>query len=236
MSNIKIVLVGGPCGGKTSSIYEYKAKLSKDYDIQSTEETALRLLNLGYLDECPISSLDFQNLLLKIQFIKEYIAEQESEVLLCDRGIFDAKAYLSVEEFNRLLKVNKLLEENIMSTYDGALYYRSIAYEYPKMFSTKRKYETPEKAIERDALSLKIWQDKLIPAIYSNEQGFEMKKKIIYNSLVSFLENSTNKDLKSLADFYNENILKIMVEEIEEILFNNNVSKKVKSKTMELIR
>ena len=41
-----------------------------------------------------------------------------------------------------------------------------------------------------------------------------MKKKIIYNSLVSFLENSTNKDLKSLADFYNENILKIMVEEI----------------------
>lgn len=236
MNNIKIVLIGGPCGGKTTSVCEYKERLSKKYNVQFIEETASSLLNLGYLDELPISSFDFQNLLFKIQFINEYIAEQNSEILLCDRGLFDAKAYLSEEDFNRLLKANKMLKENIMSTYDGALYFSSIAYNYPEMFSRKRKYETPEKAIERDALSLKIWHDKLISSIYSDEQGFEIKKEIIYNSLVYFLKNNSNNDLKSLVDFYDETILKIMVEEIEEILFNNNIPKKVKSKTMELIR
>ena len=91
MSNKKIVLVGGPCGGKTNTIPKLINQLKDDYLISSTEEIAGALLEMGYLDEYPITSYSFQNLLFKLHFINEYNNEQKSEVLICDRGIFDAK-------------------------------------------------------------------------------------------------------------------------------------------------
>ena len=107
MKNIKIVLTGGPCGGKTSSIYNFANKLSNKYNILIVEETARALLKLGYLDEYPINTIDFQDILFKIQFINEYYSEQNSDLLLCDRGLFDALAYIDEKAFeDYLLRIN----------------------------------------------------------------------------------------------------------------------------------
>ena len=235
MSNKKIVLVGGPCGGKTNTIPKLINQLKDDYLISSTEEIAGALLEMGYLDEYPITSYSFQNLLFKLHFINEYNNEQKSEVLICDRGIFDAKAYLVQSDFSKIIVENKVDEKQIMQTYDAALYFRTIAYEYPEKFKKERIYETPESAIQRDKLSLVIWKEKLIESRYSNYDGFDKKQKVIYDSLIRFLE--TNVDVSPmLSDCYESSYVDKMTEDIRELLEINNIPKSVREKTLRLIK
>ena len=94
MKTYKIVLTGGPCGGKTDSIdFLSKKLIEQDYSVKIVNETANSLLKLGYMPSVNISTFDFQNLLFKIQFLNEYMSEGKSNILLCDRGLFDGKVY-----------------------------------------------------------------------------------------------------------------------------------------------
>lgn len=138
MKTYKIVLTGGPCGGKTESIdFLSKKLIDQDYSVKIVNETANSLLKLGYMPSVNISTFDFQNLLFKIQFLNEYTSEGKSNILLCDRGLFDGKVYIGESDFQNILDLNKVKEKEISSTYDGALYFRSISYEYPNEFSKK---------------------------------------------------------------------------------------------------
>lgn len=235
MSNKKIVLVGGPCGGKTTTVLKLINKLKNDYLISSTEEIAGALLGLGYLDEYPISSYDFQNILFKMQFINEYNKEQQSEILICDRGIFDAQAYLTPIDFSKIIFENKVDAKQIMQTYDAALYFRTIGYEFPEQFKQERIYETPESAIQRDKLSLRIWKEKLLETRYSNYDGFDKKQQIIYDSLIRFLE--TQKEVSPmLSDYYESYYVDSMLNDIRETLEANNIPKSIKERTLRLIK
>ena len=138
MITYKIVLTGGPCGGKTESIdFLSKKLIEQNYSVKVVNETANSLLKLGYMPSVNISIFDFQNLLFKIQFLNEYISEGKSNILLCDRGLFDGKVYINESDFQKILELNEVKEKEIFSTYDGALYCRSISYEYPNEFSKK---------------------------------------------------------------------------------------------------
>ena len=66
METYKIVLTGGPCGGKTDSIdFLSKKLIEQDYSVKIVNETANSLLNLRYMPSVNISTFDFQNLLLR---------------------------------------------------------------------------------------------------------------------------------------------------------------------------
>ena len=104
MKNYKIVLTGGPCGGKTDSIgFLSKKLIEQDYSVNIVNETAKSLLKLGYMPSINISTFDFQNLLFKIQFLNEYMSEGKSNILLCDRGLFDGKVYIDESDFQKIL-------------------------------------------------------------------------------------------------------------------------------------
>lgn len=236
MKNIKIALVGGPCGGKTSSINIFVDKLSDKYNVSIVEETANALLNLGYLDEYPMDILDFQDLLFKIQFINEYYSELDSDLLLCDRGLFDALEYIDESEFYKILDRNNLNKEIIRSTYNRALYFRTIAYEYPKSFSLQRQYETSESAIQRDIKSLNVWKDKLLNIRYDNTKGLNIKQNIIFNELEGYLKNLKGEGLFMLSDYYSEKYTNNMKDSIKEICDKNRIPNRVRKKTMELIK
>ena len=237
METYKIVLTGGPCGGKTASIdFLSKKLIEQDYSVKIVNETANSLLKLGYMPSVNISTFDFQNLLFKIQFLNEYMYEGESNILLCDRGLFDGKVYIDKSDFQKILDLNKVKEKEISSTYDGALYFRSISYEYPKEFSKKRIYESPEVGRIRDERCKKIWMDKIVSCNYDNLDGFENKQKMIFLALKKQLEYLKQINSYKLSDYYDIEYFKYIYSGINEILTKNDVSDDIKIKTRGLIR
>lgn len=236
MITYKIVLTGGPCGGKTESIdFLSKKLIEQNYSVKVVNETANSLLKLGYMPSVNISIFDFQNLLFKIQFLNEYISEGKSNILLCDRGLFDGKVYINESNFQKILELNEVKEKEIFSTYDGALYCRSISYEYPNEFSKKRIYESPEVGRIRDERCKEIWIDKVVPCIYDNLDGFENKQKIIYLALKSFLKYLNQNESHKLSDYYDIECFKYIYNGINDILAKTDISDDIKIKTKGLI-
>lgn len=237
MDTYKIVLTGGPCGGKTESIQFLSKKLVElDYSVRIVDETANALLQLGYMPNRNISTFDFQNLLFKIQFLKEYISEGKSEIILCDRGIFDGMVYIDTDGFQKILELNRLDKERLFSTYDGVLYFRSIAYEYPDEFSKKRIYESPQVGMNRDEWCFRIWEEKIISCNYNNVDGFRNKQEFIYIALKKQLEFLKTIKTINLSDYYGYEHFRYICDGIDDILTKNNISKDIKIRTRELIR
>lgn len=237
MKTYKIVLTGGPCGGKTDSIGFLSEKLiEQNYSVKIVNETANSLLNLEYMPGVNISTFDFQNLLFKIQFLNEYLSEGKSNILLCDRGLFDSKVYIDNNDFQRILYLNKVEEKEIFSTYDGVLYFRSISYEYPDEFSKRRIYESPEIGRIRDERCKEIWIDKIVPCDYDNLDGFKNKQKMIYLALKKQLEYLTQIKSYNLSDYYGIEYFKYIYNGINDILVKNNISDNIRIKTKGLIR
>lgn len=237
METYKIVLTGGPCGGKSNSIEFLSKKLiEQNYSVKIVEETANSLLKLGYIPSVNISTFDFQNLLFKIQFLNEYMSEGKSKILLCDRGLFDGKVYINENDFQRILDANKVKEKELFSTYDCALYFRSISHEYPDEFSKKRIFESPEIGRIRDERCKEIWIDKIVPCNYDNLCGFENKQKMIYLALKKQLENLKQIKSYNLSNYYDIEYLKYIYNGINDILAKNDISDDIKIKIKGVIR
>lgn len=237
MRTCKIVLTGGPCGGKIEFLQFITHELRKKFSpVNFVNETANNLLALGYMPSDNISVFDFQNLLFKIQFLKEYKQEGKSKIVICDRGLLDGKVYIDEISFQKLLAFNYIKEKEILSTYDIALYFRSIAHEYPNIFTAKRIYESPETGVIRDEMCLDIWKNKILPIDYDNNSGFENKKKIIFSSLIQYLKTVDFNGLASLSDYYDSSYINFMLDGIDLIMESNNIPDELKYKTRGLVK
>lgn len=231
----KIILTGGPCGGKTNSIELIKDKLNNNgYKTTIIPETADALLKLGFLAEYPLSNMEFQELLFMVQFLNEYKLEQCNDILLCDRGIFDALAYLDRKDFENILMRTKTSFDTIFKTYNKALYFKTIAYIDPKSFSIERPYETPESAIIREKKLLEIWRKILLNNDCPYTEKYNDKVKYIYGYLENYLLYSNIETIK-LSDFYESNYIRLFEDGISDLLEKNNIPYYIRQKTKELI-
>ena len=126
----KIVLTGGPCAGKTTAMNWIQNNFVKQgYKVIFIPETATELITSGFAPWDTRTSVDFQEILLKLQLEKEKIYEEAAKklpndkiLLVCDRGIMDNKAYMSKKEFNVLLKNNNLNEIKLRDSYDAVFH------------------------------------------------------------------------------------------------------------------
>ena len=100
-----IVLTGGPCAGKTTTIAKVKEDLENlGYHVLLLNECATEVLNGGIrpFGDNQVSVFDFQNEVLNLQLFKEKryldiidkLPEDTNCIILSDRGIMDSKAYL----------------------------------------------------------------------------------------------------------------------------------------------
>jgi nucleoside-triphosphatase THEP1 len=107
---IKLVITGGPCAGKTTALSKLEEELSeKGYKVFAINESATEILSAG-ISKKEMSELDFQTAVMDLQLQKEKIFEEAAEkcpsqkvIILCDRGVLDGKAYLTKEEFKKML-------------------------------------------------------------------------------------------------------------------------------------
>ena len=175
MKNIqKIVITGGPCGGKTTAMSMIAEMLRNEgYTVILANETATELINdyvRPFGDEKDKLKLeDFQKIILDVQLTKENArfeaaekVQNEKVVVLLDRGILDNRAYIPFETFDEFRKAKNITIDEIMERYDLVIHLRSTAVDKKKAYTLENngaRTESVEKAAAIDRNTLKAWED-----------------------------------------------------------------------------
>ena len=110
----KIVITGGPCAGKTTSLGRIRKEMSeKGYRVFSVPEIPTMVVVAGGMILMSKFNtqerIHFQSLLMRFQmYAEDYftrLAEMSKSpsIVLCDRGVVDPYAYVSKEEFQAIM-------------------------------------------------------------------------------------------------------------------------------------
>ena len=238
---IKIVLTGGPCAGKTTILEEIEKYLKeKKYYVITLGETATEVMNY---DIRPSSDKDttliFQDIILKQQFIKEQSAYAyakqkckyyEKVIILCDRGIMDNFAYLDgIEEFESILTNNNLDYLSILYSYDLTIDLISTATLKPDSYELDEvRYEPLEQASQRDRKTSTSWSNHPNLKVIKPTIDINKKKDIVLKEIDSFLTKYENPykelyelDMSSDLSIYNDDNSRLI--NITKIYLDNNI-------------
>jgi len=193
----KIAITGGPCAGKTTAMQKIVEEFTeKGYKLFVISETATELINGGIkpFGEKACDMVEFQRYVLDLQLTKEKLYEKIANsysgntIILCDRGIMDNRAYVTDEDFKKILKEKNLNEMDIMSSYDLVLHLVTAADGAEKYYTTANnsaRTETKEEAKEKDRKTLNSWIGHKKIEIIGNEGSFDDK---IHNVIKSIYE------------------------------------------------
>ena len=188
----KIVLTGGPCAGKTTTISRIEEHLvKKGYHVLVLNECATETIKEGIrpFGDYSVSVYDFENEILNLQlfkekrfkdFLKNY-SDDDKIVILYDRGAVDIKAYLSEEEYNRMLEENNLNNENLINEYDLVIHMITVAADMENRYSNsnnKARFEDSQEAIDLDKRTSDAWKThpnlKTVPVCEYLEDKIQM--------------------------------------------------------------
>lgn len=188
----KIVLTGGPCAGKTSTIPRIEEHLiEKGYHVLILNECATETIKQGIrpFGDNAATVYDFENEILNLQLFKEkrlkdavnYYPDDTKVVILYDRGSVDVYAYLGKEQYDRILKENNLKHEDLVNEYDLVIHMITVAADMENRYSNsnnKTRFEDSEGAINVDNNIKEAWSDcnnlKVVPVCEYLEDKIQM--------------------------------------------------------------
>ncbi len=183
----KIAITGGPCAGKTNAMQKIVNEFTEQgYKVFVIGETATELITGGIrpFGDGKITPFEFQRCIFNMQLEKEKMYEKiansldQNTIILCDRGVFDNKAYISDEEFAIYVKENNLNEMELMNSYDMVIHLVTAAKGAIENYTTENntaRMETAEEAISLDDRTLNAWIGHKKLEIIGNEKTFEEK-------------------------------------------------------------
>lgn len=197
----KIVLTGGPCGGKSTGMIFLAERLLENgyYPIQVPEAPTI-LMNAGVTPVGGVVPLrEFQesviDLILSLEAIADrtaYASRHEKPVIICDRGIMDTKAYMPPDMFEEVMR-GRMLNAGSMrdERYHAVFHLRSAAvgaeHAYTKENNAAR-FETLEEARLADARTLLAWRDHPNLVVIGNEgKTFDDKLSLLWEKVRSAL-------------------------------------------------
>ena len=198
-----IVLTGGPCAGKTTTIACVKEYLEGlGYHVLLLNECATELINGGIrpFGENQIPVFDFQNEILNLQLYKEKrymdiiskLPNDTNCIILSDRGILDSKAYLGQELFTKLLDKNGLRESDLGHQYDLVIHMVTVATDiknkYNKATNTAR-FEDADEAIDLDKRTSDAWKNHKNVKVIEATEVIDEKIEKVKNLISDFLNN-----------------------------------------------
>lgn len=185
----RIVLTGGPAAGKTTLISRILKEFKKEdgWKVITIPETATELISgfgLGPFPDC-MSMEEFQYFVVGDQLHKEELAlkgaetvPQEKVLIIYDRAIFDDRAYINQEQFEKTLAAFNRKSEDILAGYDAVLHLVSCAKgaEFAYDYGNEARYETVEVAREKDDLTLQAWS--VHPNLFVIDNSIDFEDKI----------------------------------------------------------
>ena len=198
MQITKIVITGGPCGGKSTALSKIHEEFEQlGYTVLFVPETATELITGGVAPWTCGTNLDYQKCHLKLQLEKEIAFEKaastmnkEKILIVCDRGALDSKAYMSQNEFEETLKSLNTNEINLRDDYDAVFHLVTAAKgaEYAYTLSNNcARIETVEQARELDDKIISAWTGHPHLRIIDNSIDFDEKISHLIAEIASFL-------------------------------------------------
>ena len=177
----KIVLTGGPSGGKSQALNMLKIEL-ESYGIKvfTVTEAATGVLSGGFEGEK--HGFEFQKAIAVYQLEAEReagkLAEGHNAVIICDRGLMDSRVYLDDKDFDRLKKELKMSDIDLRDRYDAVLHLDSTASDSGAVYeNNKIRDETRAQAQSINERSLRAWcgnpHYRFIPVCDTFEEKFE---------------------------------------------------------------
>ncbi len=201
----KIVISGGPCGGKSSAMKYIKESFSLlGYRVLFIHESASELISGGIAPWTCGTSDQYQLCQLRYQIEKEKIIKLAAEtmeadkiLIVCDRGTLDNKAYMSEAAFNKALAIMQVSEAELLADYDGVFHLVSVANgasEYYTIQNNEARSETIEEAAILDERLIKAWSKHPQHYIIDNSTNFEKKMQ----RLVKAIAINLKEDISSI--------------------------------------
>ena len=188
----KIVLTGGPCGGKTTLLARLSPYLrERGFEVMTCPEAFTLLVTNGMqagdyfasVDGMPIvvqdSVLDMQ-ISLEDSLERVLRARGKPAVLLCDRGLLDGKAYMDEGGWQKLLEKRECACESHMreGRYNAVFHLVSAAEgaeEFYTLENNQARTETAQEARDMDHKTRNAWVGHPNLKIFDNSTGFEKK-------------------------------------------------------------
>ena len=198
MKLTKIVITGGPSGGKTTAMSWIQNAFSKlGYTVLFVPETATEFITGGVAPWTCGTNLDYQKVQMRLQLEKERLFEQaartmhsEKILLVCDRGAIDNKSYMNDEEFAAVLQDVGMTEQQLLERYD-AVFHLVTAAKGAKEFYTyannAARYESISQAVELDDRLIAAWQGHPHHCIIDNSVELKEKLKKLLAQIRAFL-------------------------------------------------
>ena len=168
----KLVLTGGPCGGKSECIPLLKDYLeNQNWKVIVIPETPTELVLRG-IDRGSCSSV-YQYQLFQMKLHQAYedvfmeaakdIAINTDVVIICDRGQFDCLAYMSEEEFDSVLSEIGVDKVKLFRSYDLVVHLETLAKTSIELYnqfksSNPARIEDAYDAINADRKIQNIWK------------------------------------------------------------------------------
>lgn len=187
----KIVLTGGPCGGKTTSLARLSPYLrERGFEVITCPEAFSILVTSGmafdYLSAVEGMDIVVQDTVMDMQigmedgFERVLRARGKPAVLLCDRGLMDGSAYMKEEDWNKLMQKREIscVSELREGRYNAVFHLVTAAEgaeDYYTLENNAVRTESPELAKSLDSMTLKAWVGHPSLKVFDNSTDFETK-------------------------------------------------------------
>ena len=198
MKQFRMVLTGGPGGGKSVALQALQHDLTKEgLRVIAIPEAATEIILSGLSPRGILDNKDFQALQLDLQLQREDLYAKAAQklkedvvVLLCDRGALDGKGFIEEEAFDQILHERSLREDQLLTRYDAIFHMTSAAKKDTALYSLNNnlaRKETPSEAAAEDDRLIKIWSlhpyQVLIPPCETIEEKIQLLKQAVLHFL-----------------------------------------------------
>ena len=196
----KLVLTGGPCGGKTSALKRIEERLP-GWDLYTVPEVPSIMLAGGC--KYPGNDLEkreallaFETGLIQLQmqmedsFLQVARSTGRPSVVVFDRGACDVAAYLPAEIWGELLVANGWTTESLLSRYDCVVHLVTAADGAEAFYTLANnavRSETPEHARDLDAKILAAWASHPAHRVVDNSSDFNGKMDRAWQAVSSLM-------------------------------------------------
>jgi CYTH domain-containing protein/predicted ATPase len=197
-----IVLTGGPCSGKSSSLAYLTEKLSDHgFMVFVIPETATLITDNG-IDRRKMDRqrqvVLYEEAILDMQlaFEETYrnavsrIFPERRKIVLLDRGVMDIKAFVPKADFKEMLKKKGLKEINVRDRYNGVIHLVTAAEGAQEFYTgdnNTARLETADEAIRIDRAIRESWLGHPHFKLIDNRTDFEGKIKRTFDAIMQLL-------------------------------------------------